>query len=324
MTDSALSERFMDDDEQALAFAVYDAIQQTSTYSERSQQSADFRIGISDLGYCSEKVRRMLAGIPEPPTDKLPAFLGTAIGDHVEQAVVAKLWPTAIRQATVTLDLTGESGRNYTLTGHPDLIEPSGILLDVKTSRGLSVAERNGPSQQQQFQRHCYALGAWLAGLFDPGVTLDDVRVANVWVDRGGDERRAHCHMEPYSPDVVTQAGFWVDDLVYAYLHGETARKEPAIPVCQATCGHFRDCRAYEALTASGLIDDPDVVTAAQVYRDALDLERQAAQMKDEAKSALTGVEGSTGKFHIRWIHVNGGHVEFDRKASDRLEVRPI
>lgn len=314
----------MNDEEQALALSIYQAVNKASTFSERSQQSASFRIGVSDLGYCSEKVRRMLAGIPEPVTDKLPAFIGTAIGDHVEQAIIKNLWPDAIRQATVTLDLQGERGQTYTLTGHPDLIEPSGILLDVKTSRGLSVAERNGPSLQQQFQRHCYALGAWLADLFDPEVTLDDVRVANVWFDRAGDTRRCHVNMEPYSPDMVTQAGFWVDDLVYAYLHQQEARKEPAIPVCQATCGHFADCRAPEALTAAGFLDDPDIVTAAQIYRDALDMEREAGRMKDEARSTLAGVEGSTGKYHVRWVHINGGHVEYERKPSDRLEVRPL
>lgn len=94
-------DRNMDEAEAELAEQVYQAVQAASNFSERSQQSADFRIGISDLGFCSEKVRRMLAGIPEPVTDKTAAFIGTALGDHIEQAYCA-VHPNAIRQAEVS------------------------------------------------------------------------------------------------------------------------------------------------------------------------------------------------------------------------------
>jgi hypothetical protein len=313
----------MSDVEQELADQIYDAIQADSNFSERSQQSADFRIGISDLGYCSEKVRRMLAGIPEPVTDKLPAFIGTAIGDYAERAIVKHLWPDAICQATVSVDLVGERG-TFTVTGHPDLVVPSGFLVDVKTSRGLAVPRRNGPSQQQQFQRHCYALGAWEKGLFGD-LDLDEIQVANVWIDRAADYREVHVHAEPFNRDVVIQAGFWVDDLVYAYLHDEEARKEPPLTVCENTCGHFADCRIGDALTgAAGLVDDPDVVTAAQVYKDGLAMESAGRKLKDEAKANLVGITGSTGKYAIRWIHIGESHVEYDRAAYERLEVRDL
>lgn len=312
-------ERTMSEAEEALAEAVYGAIQAASNFSERSQQSADFRIGISDLGYCSEKVRRMVAGIPEPVTDKLPAFIGTALGDHVEQAC-ADLWPDAIRQAEVSLTLAGDGG-TYTLTGHPDLIRKDGLVIDFKSTRGLSKPRRMGPSQQQQFQRHGYGLACFEAGLFNPDVTLDDVKVANVWVDRAGDDRELYVHMEPLSLDVIEQAAMWVDDLVWSYKNNQPARKEPAREVCAKTCGHFDDCRALDT-DVEGLLTDEGVLVAIDMYREGLALERRARKLKDESKQTLLGVGGSTGKWTVRWVHVNGSEVHFTRDAYDRLDIR--
>jgi hypothetical protein len=320
MTEVEPVERTMTDEEEALAAQVWAAIQQASNFSERSQQSADFRIGISDLGFCSEKVRRMVAGVAEPVTDKLPAFIGTALGDHMEQACLA-IWPEAIPQTTVSVTLHGDGG-DYVLSGHPDLLLPSGLVIDFKTARGLTKTRRTGPSQQQQFQRHCYALGAWEAGYFGD-CDLADVQVANVWMDRAGDERSLYVHMEPYSPDVVTQAAMWVDDLVYAYRENIPARKEPPIEMCRKTCGHYEDCRAGEG-DLGGLLTDDGVLAMVDVYNDAIRLERQARQMKDEAKAELQGINGSTGKYSVRWIHTAGGHVEFDRRPSERLDIRPL
>ena len=323
MTDQDLVEpdvdRHMNEEEAELAERVYQAVQASSNYSERSQQSSNFRIGISDLGFCSEKVRRMLAGIPEPVTDKTAAFIGTALGDHIEQAWCA-VHPNAIRQAEVSLTLQGDGG-TYTLVGHPDIIDPSGLVIDFKTTRGLAIVRRNGPSQQQQFQRHCYALAA--ADLYAPGVTLDQVKVANVWFDRSGDETYPYVHIEPFSADMVAQAGMFVDDLVYAYLHDEAARKEPPREMCAKVCGHFPDCRALDT-DVEGLLTDPEVLTAIDLYREGIALEKQAKVMKDQAKAALIDVSGSTGKFTVRWVHVNGAHISFDRKPSDRLDVKPM
>ena len=312
-------DRGMTSEEHALAEQMYEAIQEASNYSERSQQSADFRIGISDLGFCSEKVRRMLAGIAEPVTDKTAAFIGTALGDHIEQAYCA-VYPKAIRQAEVSLSLKGDGG-DYTLVGHPDIIDPRGVIVDIKTTRGLSIVRRNGPSQQQQFQRHCYALAAFEH--YDPDITVADVKVANVWFDRAGDETYPYVHMEPFSPEVVAQAGMFIDDLVYAYLHDEAARKEPPREVCAKVCGHFKDCRALDT-DVEGLLTAPDIITAVDLYREGIALEKQGRKLKDQAKAALIDVSGSTGKFAVRWVHVNGAHVEFDRKPSDRLDIKPM
>jgi hypothetical protein len=185
------------------------------------------------------------------------------------------------------------------------------------------VVRRTGPSQQQQFQRHLYALGAYIRGLFSPDLTLADVKVANVWVDRAADEHTVYVHMEPFSQDVVTQAGFWIDDVVYAYLHSEEARKEPPREVCAKVCGHFADCRARDT-DVEGLLTDDQVLAAVDLYRDGTAMVREGEKLKGEAKAHLTGVSGSTGKFSVRWVHINGAHIEYDRKPSDRLDIRPL
>jgi hypothetical protein len=313
-------ERTMTEGERDLADSVYAAIQRASNFSERSQQSQDFRIGISDLGWCSEKVRRMVAGIPEPPTDKLPAFAGTALGDHIERACLAA-WPHALVQQDVAVTLHGDGG-DYRVGGHPDMILPEGKLIDFKTSRGLGKARRSGPDQQQQFQRHCYALGAWEGGLFHESVKgPEEVQVANVWMDRSCDERELWVDMEPFSWDVIDQAAMWVDDLVYSYRNDMEARKEPAREICAKTCGHFPTCRALDT-DVQGLLTDDGVLLAVDMYREGLALEKRARKLKDEAKETLNGVAGSTGKFSIRWVHVNESEVHYTRQPYDRLDVR--
>lgn len=308
--------------EEHLAQTVYQAVQWYSGHSERDQQSAEFRVGISDLGFCSEQTRRMLKQMQPEATDLLPAAIGTAFGGYVEEAVLAHGTANWIRQPTVTVALHGDGG-TYHVTGHPDLVDPAGLVLDVKTSRGLSGPERTGPTQQQQFQRHLYAAAAHAGGLFD-GLPLEEVTVANCWFDRGGDDRYCYVHAEKFSHAVVEQATWWLDDVVYAFKHDLEARKEPPRQMCFKVCGFAKDCRGGDIVDEQGLITDPDLVAAAATYREGLDLEKEGRRLKDQSKSALDGVHGSTGQFAISWTKVAGAHIEFDRAPSERLNVRPI
>lgn len=314
--------RVMTGAEQHLAQTVYQAVQWASTKSERSQQASEFRAGISDLGFCSERLRRMLAQMQPEDIDVLPAAWGTALGAYVEEAVLAHGTAAWVRQPKVTVVLRGDGG-TYRVTGHPDLVDPAGVLLDVKTNRGLTGPERVGPSQQQQFQRHCYAAGAHAAGLFGD-LPIEDVRVANVWFDRAADDRYAYCHMEPFSHDMVQQATWWLDDVVYAFKHHQEARKEPPREMCFKVCGFARDCRGADIGDEQGLITDPDLVGSIHTYADGLALERAGRRLKDQAKAGLGGVHGSTGEYAVSWTHVNEAEVSYTRDPYDRLNVRRV
>lgn len=299
---------------------IYAAVQHASNESERSQQSAAFRIGMSDLGWCPEKVRRMLAGDAEPTTDKLAAFIGTAIGDHVEQAVLAGFPEAGVRRQVEVCTLLEGTHREYQVMGHPDLLTKN-MVIDVKTVDGLDVVKRTGPDKSQQFQRHGYALGAFQSGLFN--CPLEDVKVANVWLDRSARDKEAFVQMESFDPDIIREATEWLDDVVYAYLSGEQADKGPPREVCAKTCGHFSTCRALDT-DVEGLLTDGEVLAAVDTYREALALEGKARKMKRTAHGVLNGVQGSTGKWMVRWVHVNPSSYTVNRQATERLDIKQI
>lgn len=313
----------MNEEEAALAEWCYDAIQEASRYSERSLQSAAFRFGVSDLGWCAEKSRRMLN--QEVPEDEelLTAWIGTALGDAFEKALLKKK-PSLIIQSEVTITLQGEE-RTYELTGHPDIIDPDeGLLLDGKTKYLLSTVERDGPGLNQQFQRHCYAKAAWEQGMFKHNIALEDVRVGNVWIDRSAQEKRLHVQVEPFNEEYVRHAGEWLDSVVYAYLNNEEAAKEPPREMCAVTCGFFKVCREGDT-DVTGLLTDQTVLTSVEMITEAKALAKRAKFLKAEAEENLKGISGSTGTHTVRWTHVNESVIQPGiRRGFDRLDVREL
>jgi hypothetical protein len=219
----------------------------------------------------------------------------------------------------VVVGLTGDRG-TYQVQGHPDLIVDN-LVIDVKTARGLDIARRKGPSRQQQYQRHCYALGAWTAGLLKAD-SLDDVKVANVFIDRAAEQREFHVHMEPYNPQIVEEAAWWLDDVIYAYVNNEEARKEPPRELCEKACGFYATCRALDT-DVEGLLGE-DAKVAVGLYNEGTALEREAKRLKIQAKAHLDGVTGSTGEYSVRWVHVNESEVAFTRDAYERLDIRKM
>ena len=210
-----------------MAETIYKALMSSTNRDARSQQAAEWRIGISDLGYCSERTRRMLNQETPDDTDVLAAFIGKAVGDHAEQAIKQFAYTDAILQAQVTIRLYGHD-RTYEIPGHPDVVLPNdGILIDGKTSYGLSAPARNSSDEQQKrFQRHLYAKAAHEAGLFGDR-PLTEVQVGNFWIDRSAQDKYVLVHLEPFSSDVVSEATMWLEDVVYDFIHQQEARKEP-------------------------------------------------------------------------------------------------
>lgn len=312
----------MNAEEVELAERFYAAIQYRSKQSARSLQSLDNRTGISDIGHCAEYTRRQIIGEPfTDDRDVLPAFLGTAIGLEVEQAV-AELWPGALTQVPVRATFAGDQGV-YEVPGHIDLLLPvEGGVVDVKTSDGVETARRNGPNRQQWYQRNLYALGAWQADLFGDK-DLSDLWTANVWVDRSGRTKDLVVHRAPFSESAIKEAASWNDDIVYAVRHAEEAQREQPREFCQAVCERFTACRGWDT-DAEGLLTDPTILTAVDILLDSRKLNKEADRLKQEAQAALEGVSGSTGTHTVRWVNVPGGHIEYDRKSYTKLSVMPV
>lgn len=315
----------MNVEEQQVAGEVYQAIQAYTTGDARSQQAQRYQVGCSDLGFCSERTRRMLTNDDPEDTDMLAAFIGTAIGDHAERALKIA-WPDALIQPQVILNLT-DGQRVYAIPGHPDVVRPAGMLLDVKTSRGLSVVARTGfTERQKRFQRHGYAKACHDAGLFD--VPLAEVLVGNVWIDRSADDKEPLVRLEPFDPDVIFEMTEWLTEVIWAFTHNQEAAKEPPREMCAKTCGFFGTCRAFDT-DVEGLLTAENVIAALEQYREGLDLTRTGEKMKDQAKAELRNVSGFAlldgERWALRWTTINETVVpETVRRGYDRLDVRKV
>lgn len=315
--------------QEEMSDAIQTAIQLSTTSDERSQQAKDFQIGISDLGWCSERTRRMLAQEDPEDTDMFKAWIGTALGAACEQAVLDFAWHDALIQQTVTMVLKGQEF-TYTIPGHPDIILPRwGAVLDVKTNDGLMVAERTGMDERQKkFQRHGYGLASFEEGLLAPGISIDDVIVGNVWLDRSGKDSKPLVRLERYDPEVTRETLEWLEETIYSYKHGEEAKKEPPREMCAKTCGFFATCRAYDT-DVSGLLTDAGVLAALDMYREGQRLAGDARKMQEQAKSELRGVEGfalvDDKRISLRWTHVNESLIKPSvRRAHDKIEVKEL
>lgn len=308
----------VNEEEALLAAQLYRAIQDYANDSERTQQSKGFVLGVSDLGTCQERTRRALAEITEPDRDVLESFLGTAVGKDVE-AAIARAFPEVYTQSTVTVHLEGDGGL-YTLTGHPDVIFPWGIM-DGKTTDGLEIPKRNGSNRQQKFQRHLYALGAANGGYFS--VPLEEAKVGNMWIDRSGRTKELFVELEPFDPQVVDEATMWLDEAVYAFRNGQVGQKEPPREWCARACGHFEDCRLYDT-DVTGISYDPELMTAVELHREGKAMEKEGKRMADEANAALRGFTGYVPGFQVRWTHINPSDVAYTRDGYDRLNIQPL
>lgn len=311
----------MNELEQRIADELLDSIKEFVGGQRRTQQTL---IGVSEIGTCREKTRRKILQLPETnPRFLMSSFIGQAVGDWVEQAVQAK-WPNAVRQRTLDVDLP--SG-NYHLPGTPDLIftawlDIGPILIDVKTVDGHHQIERDGPSFQQLVQRNTYALGAHQAGVFGD-TPVERVLTANVYVDRSGRRNELVVFAEPFSWDVIYEGEAWLDDSMYAVKNGEAASKDKPRNWCAAVCEFFDDCRALDT-DVSGRIEDPETVSAVDLYLQGKELAKTGAEMKDQAKALLAGVVGNTDTHSVRWIFKDATTYTTTRKASDTLEIRRL
>lgn len=310
-------------DDQEIAERLYQACNDWSHGTERALQDQEFRIGISSLGWCTEKVRRQLNREVEEPTDAWAAFVGTWVGHGVEQAA-HDAFGDLITQAHVILELEGQYGI-YQIPGHPDMIIPSlKLVLDNKGVDGFQYVRRHGMEDlQKKFQRHGYGYAVWKAGMLGD-IGVEEVRVGNVWHDRSAGERSFHVETEPLDMAVIEEMTEWLDNAVYYFNVGEEAPKEPHRNVCEVACGFYSVCRLYDT-DVEGLITQPDLLDAVALHEEGKELKKVGTQMQEEAKTILANVRGSTGEYTVRWIDVPGGETKPGyRRGYSKLEIKRL
>ena len=291
--------------EQEIAERAYAACMNWSNQTERSLQEQDKVIGVSNIGHCSEYVRRLL--IDEQPSqepDKLAAFLGTWIGAGVEQALLAQN-PNLLIQSEVSVTLDTDQG-SFTITGHPDIVDPeNAIVLDCKTVNLLVSVTSYATFEtnlQKQFQRHLYGYGCWVQGMFGD-IAMEDVKVGNLWVDRSGTDKEFHVRLEPLSQSVLDHAKDWLSSVVYAFKTGQEAAREPQRTFCENWCEFFGPCRGADT-DVEGLITDERQLRAVDVYKEGTALITAGKKLQTQAKDELSEAEGSTGEWVVRWVEV--------------------
>lgn len=304
-------------------------------------------IGVSELGTCHEQTRRKLLQLERTDVSKAnrAAFIGTAVGDVVEEAVEEHLGGPVWRQIEVGVDLP--SGR-WHLVGHVDIVLPFFrsdadeearlLVVDVKTKDGYEAIRRDGPTDQNHMQRDLYALGIWQMlqrGEAPPGVDadavaalsrqpVDDYLVANAYIDRSGQEPKTLVSAEPFSWEWVYAAETFLDDAVYAAEHGEEASKDKPRNWCESFCEFYSGCRLLDT-DVGGLITNQEAARAVGLYAEGQALEREAKRMKEQAKAQLAGVTGNTATHSVRWITKNATWIEGHmRKESQQIEVRAL
>lgn len=312
----------MNETEHTIASIVHAAL---DTHEQNRPRSRQGFIGISELGTCRQKTLYKLLRTDE--TDhrlKMAALIGDAIGERCETAitqhVTSRAWEGVRPQETIQVDLP--SGR-FQLQGHPDLTLPRWGILDLKTKNGLELVRSTGADQQNRFQRHLYTLGASQCGLLE--IPAEEAMTGNVYIDRSGSEEYPHVEVEQFNWGVVYEAEEWLGDVVYAAENGEDASRDKPRQWCMSWCEFFTRCRGRDDTDVTGLIEDPETISAVKLYVEGHELTRAGEKKKTEAKKHLQGVSGNTDTHAVRTVHVSESEVPgYTRKPHTKVDIRRL
>ncbi len=299
-----------------IAVMLREAIRRDGTDSARTTQSDQYLIGPSEIGGCRAYLAHMVARTPrvEPEDDiKLPAFIGTAAGDRIEESW-KRIDPTARTQVPITTTLPS----GLTISGHVDIVTTTAVV-DLKSKDGLELVRRTGPTFQQKAQIQTYLLGAIQEGLLPPGSTG-----ALAFYDRSGKDDQPAVFEYALDMNLIAEIDTRLEDVIYAAEYDlDSAPRDAAYEFCQTYCGFFHACRGKDEHIASGLVTDESHLAAVKAYQDALAMQKQATQIKDEAKAVLAGVQGRAGDVEVTWTHVNDTTIPtYVRAGYDKISIR--
>ncbi len=299
---------------EAILGQITEAMDLFETRSPRSQQSLDGILGPSDIGFCRQKAVLVTRGVQ--PTDKVShwaAAVGTSIHNYIE-AALKKIYPDWLMGSIDNVRVTAVLPSGAEISGHPDIVIPEhNMVLDIKTVNGFEWTKRNGPSLAHQYQRHLYAMGLIQDRILDLSKPL---YVGNIYFDRSGKETEPLLFVQEFDNGFTAQVDTWIQDVIYAVKNGEDSARDIPAPVCEQICGFFTVCRGgLETHDEQEVITDPELLEAISMYVEGRDLERQGKQMKSEANERLTGVNGASDAYQVRWVQVG---------SSDRLDVRKV
>lgn len=291
--------------------------------SSRSKQSADGILGPSDIGFCRNKAALMTKGVAatdSPP--KWAAAVGTALHNYIE-AAIKEAHPDWLVGSIDGIRVTATLPSGAEIAGHPDIVVPSAnAVLDIKTVDGFQWIKREGTSLQHKYQRHLYALGLIQAGILSDATP---VLVGNIYFDRSGKEPEPLVLVDEMDPTLTPEIDSWVQDVIYAVTHNEDASRDVPAAVCERICSHYTACRGGLETYESEFIDNPELLSAIDMYVQGRDMKKEGEAMQKAAQALLDGVNGSTGTYQVRWVDVQPTTVEsFEKSGYRRMDIRKV
>lgn len=291
--------------------------------SSRSKQSADGILGPSDIGFCRNKAALMTKGVAatdSPP--KWAAAVGTALHNYIE-AAIKEAHPDWLVGSIDGIRVTATLPSGAEISGHPDIVVPSAnAVLDIKTVDGFQWVKREGTSLQHKYQRHLYALGLVQAGILNDAAP---VLVGNIYFDRSGKEPEPLVLVDEMDPTLTPEIDSWVQDVIYAVTNKEDASRDVPAAVCERICSHYTACRGGLETYESEFIDNPELLSAIDMYVQGRDMKKEGESMQKAAQALLDGVNGSTGTYQVRWVDVQPTTVEsFEKSGYRRMDIRKV
>lgn len=272
------------------------AIEDAQVNAPRTLQSTARTLGLSEIGGCREYLRATIAGLPKDPEKlKWAAFVGTAVGDYVEEVLKDQTGATTQETVTVRL-LDGKiSG-----TGHLDVRWSStDDLVDLKTKAELDTVRREGPPFKHQAQLACY-----FKALVDASTMTRDGFAHLVYLDRSGRDD------EPYvwtinwerAELIILALEERLMDVANALARGDdhAPRDEPESYCYAIGCPFYSRC--WDGYTPTGLIDHPEEIRKLEEFDEARAQVKAWTNTRDTKRLELAGVDGVTADGWIsRW-----------------------
>lgn len=294
---------------------------------DRTQQTHARQLGVSDIMHCRSYAARFLNGDPFTDSGVSQAALK---GTWIHQAVlpiIAEARSPAMEEVQVDVPLPN----GMTVRGHVDLIEIADqSVTDLKTVDGLASVRRHGATPQQKMQRHLYAAGA--KSHFRSGTADSDITVRNVWMDAGNLLEPPHVEQEPYDPTYLDTAASWLNEVQYHVDNGlvEDAPKDKDSFWCRQFCPFVTACRGPENIAVDELIQDDELAVAAALRREAIDMEKEAKDLRKASEQVLGRVqdarvivEHSDGRrFRVASTWVKPSEVAYTRSGYYKTDVK--
>jgi hypothetical protein len=293
---------------------------------ERSQQTQQRVLGVSDIMHCRSYAARFLNG--DPFTDGGVSHQALR-GTWIHQAVLPTIADASDgRVEEQPVEVTLPNG--FVVKGHADLIDiPEPSVTDLKTVDGLAGVKRHGATPQQKMQRHLYGAGA--RSFFRSGTPASDITVRNVWMDTNNLLAPPHVEQEPYDPSYLDTAAAWIDEVQYHVDQGlvDDAPKDKDWFFCETFCPFFTACRGGNRPATDEVIQSDELAVAAAQQREAIDLENEAKELRKAARQVLERVqdakvivEGEAGRFRVASTWVNPTSYEVNREGGYRTTIK--